>query len=207
MGAICNQQAHFGHSGGKHSECAQFSTSGHTVDPLWRTFKMCPIFNHWVHCGQVLSVPTMYSPCAHWVYASLSPVSSVILRLRCHRYDFLVRIFGTDSLFFKLFNFYSSSEIGHKPPCSRDLCLFPFPMFMIFIHTITWPREVIIVLWSFWLWSYYSIDTPPPSLSSHWRQGPIYPVGTWWIHFGDRQHLTTMYPVIKNWVHFECSPQ
>ena len=74
MGAICNQQAHFGHSGGKHSECAQFSTSGHTVDPLWRTFKMCPIFNHWVHCGQVLSVPIMYSPCAHWVYVSLSPV-------------------------------------------------------------------------------------------------------------------------------------
>ena len=76
MGVICNQQAHFGHSGRKHSECAQFLTITHIVDPLWRTFKIYPIFTHWVHCGQVLSVPTMYSPCAHWVYGSLSPVTS-----------------------------------------------------------------------------------------------------------------------------------
>ena len=76
MGAICNWQAHFGYSGSKHSECAQFLTITHIVDPLWRTFKMYPIFNHWVHCGQVLSVPTMYLPCVHWVYGSLSPVYS-----------------------------------------------------------------------------------------------------------------------------------
>ena len=74
MGAICNWWTHFGHSGNKHSECAQFLTITHIVDPLWRTFKMYPIFNCWVHCGQVLSVPTMYSPCTHWVYRSLSPV-------------------------------------------------------------------------------------------------------------------------------------
>ena len=78
MGVICNWWAYFGHSRSKHSECAQFLTIGHIVDPLWRTFKMYPIFNHWVHCGQVLSVPTMYSPCAHWVYGSLSPVGVVL---------------------------------------------------------------------------------------------------------------------------------
>ena len=76
MGVICNQRAHFGYSGSKNSECAQFLTIAHIVDPLQRTFKMYPIFNHWVHCGQVLSVPTMYSPCAHWLYGSLSPVST-----------------------------------------------------------------------------------------------------------------------------------
>ena len=76
MGVLSNQWVHFGHSGSKHSEYAQFLTIAHIVDPLWRTFKMYPIFNHWVHCGQVLSVPTMYSPCAHWVYVSLSPVST-----------------------------------------------------------------------------------------------------------------------------------
>ena len=81
MGAICNWWAHFGHSGNKHSECAQFLTITHIVDPLWRTFKMYPIPNHWVHCGQVLSVPTMYSPCAHWIYVFLSPVSITPLRL------------------------------------------------------------------------------------------------------------------------------
>ena len=74
MGAICNQWAHFGHSGSKHSECAQFLTIRYIMDPLQRTFKIYPNFNHWVHCGQVLSVPTMYSPCAYWVYGSLSPV-------------------------------------------------------------------------------------------------------------------------------------
>ena len=73
MRVICNQQAHFGHSGSKHSECAQFLTITHIVDPLWRTFKMYPIFNCWVHCGQVLSVPTMYSPCAYWVYMGSCP--------------------------------------------------------------------------------------------------------------------------------------
>ena len=78
MGVICNWWAYFGHSRSKHSECAQFLTIGHIVDPLRRTFKMYPIFNHWVHCGQVLSVPTMYSPCAHWVYGSLSPVGVVL---------------------------------------------------------------------------------------------------------------------------------
>ena len=75
MGVICNQWAHFGYSGSKHSECAQFVTIAYIVDLLRRTFKMYPIFNHWVHCDQVLSVPTMYSPCAHWVYGSLSPVN------------------------------------------------------------------------------------------------------------------------------------
>ena len=83
MGAICNWWAHFGHSGSKHPKCAQFLTIAHIVDPLQKTFKMYPIFNCWVCCGQVLSVPTMYSPCAHWVYGSFSPVSA---RLLCSRY-------------------------------------------------------------------------------------------------------------------------
>ena len=38
---------------------------------------MCPIFDCWVHCGQVLSVTTMCSICAHWVFTPLSPVSVV----------------------------------------------------------------------------------------------------------------------------------
>ena len=49
----------------------------------------------------------------------------------CHRYDFLVCLFGTDLLFFKLLFFFSFG-IDHDPPCSlcsHDLCLFPFLMF------------------------------------------------------------------------------
>ena len=36
------------------------------------------------------------------------------------------------------------------PPCSHDLCLFLFICFMFPLYTITWPREVIIILWSFY---------------------------------------------------------
>ena len=55
------------------------------MDPLQRTFKIYPIFNSWVHCGQVLSVPTMYSPCSHWVYGSLSSLwwKWVVMRSSC----------------------------------------------------------------------------------------------------------------------------
>ena len=56
-------------------------------------------------------------------------------------------VFWNGLNFFELFNFYSSLGIDHDPPCSlcsHDLC---FPFFLCFIfHTITWPREVIIVL-------------------------------------------------------------
>ena len=77
-----------------------------------------------------------------------------------------------------------------------------------------------VPIWSYVkarLWGSYSHH------SSHWGQRSIYPVGTWWVHCGDRQHLTTMYPVIKigyilnvlyngstmytmvkNWTHSEC---
>ena len=44
--------------------------------------------------------------------------------------------------------------IGHVPPCSHDLCLFLFSCFSF--YTITWPIEVIIVLWSFWPWSIHT---------------------------------------------------
>ena len=49
----------------------------------------------------------------------------------CHRYDFLVCLFGTDLIFQKKKTFYYSSlGIDHDPPCSlcsHDLCLFSFP--------------------------------------------------------------------------------
>ena len=58
--------------------------------------------------------------------------------------------------------------------------------------------------------------------SSHWGQGPIYPVGTWWVHCGNNtwpqytQQLkigyilnflcngSTMCAMVKNWAHSEC---
>ena len=64
----------------------------------------------------------------------------------CHRYDFLVCLWNGLN-FFKLFKLLFSFGIDHDPPCSlysHDLCLFLFLCFIL--HTITWPREVIIVL-------------------------------------------------------------
>ena len=37
--------------------------------------------------------------------------------------------FGLSSYFSNFFNLYSSSKIGHNPPCSHDLCLFLFICF------------------------------------------------------------------------------
>ena len=69
--------------------------------------------------------------------------------------------FKLNSFILDFFNFYSSHEIGHNPPCSHDL--FSFSYVLCFsLHTITWPREVIIVLWSFQLGSYNSTDTSQP---------------------------------------------
>ena len=62
----------------------------------------------------------------------------------CHRYDFLVTYFRKDLIFSKTFFIF---WIDHDPPCSlcsQNLCLFLFLCFSL--HTITWPREVIIVL-------------------------------------------------------------
>ena len=33
----------------------------------------------------------------------------------CHRYDFLVRLYGTDLIFSNFLNFYSSLGIDHDP--------------------------------------------------------------------------------------------
>ena len=49
--------------------------------------------------------------------------------LRCHRYDFLVRLLERTYFFSNFLNFYSSLGIDHDPPCSlcsHDLCLFLF---------------------------------------------------------------------------------
>ena len=75
MCAICNWWTNCDHSGTGHSGCTWFLTIGHIVVPLGETFKVHLFFNHWVHCGWALSVITVYSACAHWVYGSLSPVS------------------------------------------------------------------------------------------------------------------------------------
>src|SRR5882757_5397484 len=47
---------------------------------LWshskETFKMYPTFDCWAHCDHILSVFPMCSVCAHWVFGSMSPVTS-----------------------------------------------------------------------------------------------------------------------------------
>ena len=64
-----------------------------------------------------------------YVRATLPPSMLFADRALCHRYDFLVRLIGTDLTFLNFLNFYSSLGIDHNPPCSlcsHDLCLFYF---------------------------------------------------------------------------------
>ena len=83
----------------------------------------------------------------------------LILLFSCfsHTYCFLSSLwlfgtsFGTDLTFSNFLNFIFTWDWSWPPCflCSHDLCLFLFLCFIL--HMITWPREVIIILWSFWL--------------------------------------------------------
>ena len=65
----------------------------------------------------------------------------------CHRYDFLVRLFGTDLLFFELFKLYFHLGLITTPHALYVHMTYVNSLFLCFIlHAITWPREVIIVL-------------------------------------------------------------
>ena len=69
-----------------------------------------------------------------------------------HHYDILVCLSGTDLLFSNFFLF--SLGIDHNPHVLYTHMTYVYFLFLCFIlHTITWPREVIIVLWSFQLQS------------------------------------------------------
>ena len=85
----------------------------------------------------------------------------------CHRYDFLVRLIGTDLLFSNFFIF-SSLGIDHDPPCSlcsHDLCLFLFTYVPLF--TRSHGQEKSLSYYDLFTTSeFYSTDAPPPSFSS-----------------------------------------
>ena len=68
----------------------------------------------------------------------------------CHRYDFLVCLYGTDLLFLNFLTF-----ILHLGLITTPYVPYVFYVHMTYVysfllcfilHTITWPREVIIVL-------------------------------------------------------------
>ena len=60
-------------------------------------------------------------------------------------------IFWNGLNFFELFKLYFHLGLITTPHVHMT---YVYSLFLCFIfHTITWPREVIIILWSFWLWS------------------------------------------------------
>ena len=86
----------------------------------------------------------------------------------CHRYDFLVRLHGTDLTFSNFLNFYSSLGIDHDPPCSlcsHDLCLFISLMFHS-SHDHMAKRSHYRIMVFYMTSEFYSMDASPPSFSS-----------------------------------------
>ena len=64
----------------------------------------------------------------------------------CHRYDFWY-VFGTDLHFFELFKFYFHLGLIMNPHVLYVHMTYVHSFFScFFLHTITWPREVTIVL-------------------------------------------------------------
>ena len=105
--------------------------------------------------------------------------------------------------------------------CSHDLCL--FLSLRLILHTITWPREVIIILWSFRLWSSilwthlhpHFLHTGDKDPYTQWAHGEYivgtdntWPQCTQWLKIGYILNVlhngSTMYMMVKNWAHSEC---
>jgi len=66
--------------------------------------------------------------------------------------------------------------------------------------------HIIITSWSTPQNQNYPVHLSNLPTSSHWGQGPKYPLGTLWTHWEHRQHVTLICPVIKCWVHFKYTP-
>ena len=59
-------------------------------------------------------------------------------------------VIGTDLTFFELFKLYFHLGLITTPHVHYVHMTYVYSLFLCFIlHTIIWPREVIIVLWSF----------------------------------------------------------
>ena len=64
--------------------------------------------------------------------------------------------FGLNSYFLNFFNFYFLSRLVMTPHVLYVHMTYVYSFFICLcfsFHMITWPREVIIILWSFRLWS------------------------------------------------------
>ena len=106
-----------------------------------------------------------------------------------HVYGVIILSFGNvfrlDLYFLNFFNFYSSTEIDHDPYVLYVHMTYVYSLFLcLSFHMITWPREVIIILWSFtWLWSsilwtHPHPHFPFPPLSHHPYTHPQCPPAT-----------------------------
>ena len=75
---------------------------------------------------------------------------------------------GTDLTFSNFLNFIFTWDRSRDPHVLYVHMTYDYSFLLCFnLHTIRWPREVTIVLWSFiWLSEIYSTDAPPPSFSS-----------------------------------------
>ena len=87
-----------------------------------------------------------------------------MLQTNCHRYDFLVRLIGTDLSFSNFLNFYFHLGLITTPHVLYDLCLFLFLMFHSSHDHMAKRSHYRIMIFS--TSEYYSTDAPSPSLSS-----------------------------------------
>ena len=104
-----------------------------------------------------------------------------IVRVLCHRYDFLVHFIGMDLTFSNFLNFYSSIGIDHDPPCflcSHDLCLF-LSLTFLSSHDHVAKRShhrIMIFLYDFGVLFYGRIPTLIFFCLLHYPTTPILPV-------------------------------
>ena len=92
----------------------------------------------------------------------------ILLATGCHRYDFLVRLIGTDLLFSNFLNFYSSLRIDHDPHALYVHMTYVYsPFCYVSLSIRLYGQEKSLSYYDLFLTSeFYSTDASPPSFSS-----------------------------------------
>ena len=183
---------------------------------FWEYWKCAQLFAHWVHWGQMAGdIQNVLNMCPLGISGSHNRVY-----LKCTQHLITGHIGVTCWLWSQCFHYVPSGYLGPCPQWDSSLeqiwkanvsswlnqsretqatCL----SFSSSSRTLSATCEATDS--SLWL-----LSSSPSLTSSHWGQGPKYPLGTWWKYWDRSQHVTQMCPVIKCWVHFEytllCNP-
>ena len=133
----------FAHCASSHSMCIENGAHSFGISSLWRSQGYLMYPSLW---DLLIASPAQLPNLTIW-YGLWGSVGLVIVMTFWY-------VFRNGLNFFELFKFYFHSGLITTPHAFYVYMTHVYSCFLCFtFHMITWPGEVIIILWSFWLWS------------------------------------------------------